>query len=137
MHILYLDQTDCNQCQRLANNSNWECGWCPKLGLCSDGLGRDIYEYTSSDYCTWDEMIDDLAKHTTEMVQIGRSRFCFGVIISLDSDTNAYLISYDNESMLQSMVQYSRVHLRSTVSYDYHILPNEVNLNMCCITLIE
>eukprot|EP01084_Bolivina_argentea_P087484 158015_1 len=138
-----IDQMNCNQCQILATDpgSDLACGWCPTLGLCSDGMGREIYEYSSSDYCTYDEMIHDLflqtcidyvidsrickqndhvlARHPTEMVQQGISRLYSGVIISLNSDSNTYLIIYDNESISDSIVQYSWVHPCSTVSYDY------------------
>jgi len=138
-----IDQTNCTQCQNLATDpgSNLECGWCPTSGLCSDGMGREIYEYTSSDYCTDDEMIDDLASETctdyvidtrncnlndhilarypSEMVQQGISRFYSGVILGLNSDSNTYLVRYDNDSMPNANVQYSWIHLCSTVSYDY------------------
>eukprot|EP01084_Bolivina_argentea_P064530 117666_1 len=138
-----IDQISCTECQSLATDpgSNLQCGWCPALGLCSDGMGREIYEYTSHEYCTEDEMLNHLvsetctdyvsdtrvcnendhvlARYPMEMVQSGISRFYSGVIIDSDTDSNTFLIQYDNRSIADSMVQYSWVYPCSTVSFDY------------------
>ena len=142
--VIIVDQLTCDDCAELATDpgSNLECGWCPVLGVCSDGLGREIYEYTSDDYCTTDQMIDHLstetcvdieindrkcnlrdhilAKNPSELTQNGISRFYSGVIISVNSDSNTYRIAFDDQSLSTANVPYSFVHPCYTVSYDYH-----------------
>ena len=138
------DQLNCSDCATLATDpgSDLECGWCPTLGVCSDGLGREIFEYTSNDYCTTDEMVDHLSSEIcvdivieervcnlrdhilaispSELTQTGISRFYSGVIIAMNHDSNTYRVQFDTNSLSIANVPYSFVHPCYTVSYDYH-----------------
>jgi len=138
-----VDQRTCDQCKELVNDSSsdFECGWCPELGLCSDGIGREVFEYNSEKFCTDNEMLDDLASETCidyelnerkcalndhvlaryphELTVTGASRFYSGVIVEISRGSNTYVVRYDDRLLLQSKVPYSSVHPCSTVSYDY------------------
>lgn len=141
---MIIDQLTCSDCATLAADpgSDLECGWCPVLGVCSDGLGREIFEYTSNDYCTSNQMINHLSSETCNDIQIeerkcnlndhilamnpseltenGVSRYYSGVILSTNSDSNTYRIAFDDQSISIANVPYSFVHPCYIVSYDYH-----------------
>jgi len=138
-----LDQFTCDDCKAInANeeNASLQCGWCPVLGVCSDGLGREIFEYTTHDYCTEDEMIDHLELEEEECIPYEvNSRECHqndhvlakwlpgddsgkyysGMIHSIDVANNEFLIMFDDPNVSNKYLPPYSVHPCSTVSWEY------------------
>ena len=131
-----LDQLSCEQCA--AFNDDSECGWCPTSRLCSDGLGREIFEYQSSDYCTEDEQIRNSEFDECNDYEIdtrvcnendhvlaayipsdGASKYFSGVIVQKNGDLDAYLIEFDDNALSQKHISSEYVHKCSSVSFDY------------------
>merc|ERR1719295_127765 len=140
-----IDQMSCSDCMTMATDlgSTLECGWCPELAVCSDGMGREIFEYASDDFCTDNDMVhhDDLTEEmcvelTVEMRWCGENdhvlarnpsiteseRYYSGVIIDVDVTNSAYVIMYEDPALEAQSVSYLLTHPCSIVSFDYSSL---------------
>jgi hypothetical protein len=142
-----IDQSSCTECMEIGSDpgTDIECGWCSKANLCSDGKGREIFEYNSDDFCDANELqlhltnpiCTDLvsfvkecattdhvlAKNVTRELSNGDSHFYSGVIIGVNADSNTYSVRFDDESIVAGEVQdvhYAWVHPCSVISYNFH-----------------